>query len=229
MGKSKKELKRKDWAEDRQPWDRQPRETQKAYEAFMVYVRLPYETIAGVATGVTRSEREVGRKLGKSHTLINRWARQWGWTPRADAYDLEMQRVEHEERKQKHRAWIRKAEGNLSGVRDEAHEIYQLLFERAKAMLESPLYITTEEVEETDTGEVVVRTVMPAGWNFSTIPRLVQAMIQMAAITTATGGDWDALVKLIDYEALTDEQIERIAGANGPEEIISALIGKGTP
>lgn len=223
MSKSQKQLRRKDWAEDRQPWEKQPGETAKAYEAFMVFVRLPYETVAGVASGVTRSEREVGRKMGKSHTLINRWARQWGWIARADAYDLEMQRVEHEEQVARHRAWVKQAGQNLSGVRDDAQMIYKLLFERAAAMLQSPLYITTEE--EVEDEDVVVKTIMPAGWNFNTIPRLLHAFVQMAAITTAQGGDWDALTKLIDYEALTDEQIERIAGANGPEEIIRALIG----
>ena len=52
-----------------QPWERQPRETSKAFQAFCVYRDLRAE----------RSYVRVAQQLQKSHTLIGRWAQKYRW------------------------------------------------------------------------------------------------------------------------------------------------------
>lgn len=63
--------------EDIRPWDRQPGETSKAYEAFVVYRDM----------GAERTVRSVAERLGKSGTLIAGWSSKNGWVPRAAAFD----------------------------------------------------------------------------------------------------------------------------------------------
>jgi len=63
--------------ENIKPWDRQQGEGRRAYEAFCIFRDL----------GEGRSLPKVTQKLTKSRTLINRWARQFDWQRRADAWD----------------------------------------------------------------------------------------------------------------------------------------------
>ncbi len=66
------------------PWERLPRESRQAYGAFGLYRDMgPHE----------RSHVKVGRELGKSVTLINRWSSHWSWVKRADAWDAEQERI----------------------------------------------------------------------------------------------------------------------------------------
>ena len=56
-------------------WERQSGETFKAFEAFVVYRDME-----------KRSYKEVGQKLGKSKTQIEKWARKYFWQERILAY-----------------------------------------------------------------------------------------------------------------------------------------------
>lgn len=82
-----------------EPWDRQPRETDKAYEAFRAYLEL----------GPARSTANVARALGKSKTLTDRWCSRWQWVRRAAAWtdqesrtktDAHMDEIERRTRRQ---------------------------------------------------------------------------------------------------------------------------------
>ena len=66
------------------PWERQPGETEKAYEAFLIYKNL----------GPGRTFKSVADKLQKSYTLIRRWKEQGEWESRAADYDRENERKE---------------------------------------------------------------------------------------------------------------------------------------
>lgn len=59
------------------PWDRQPGETSKAYEAFSIYRDM----------GAERTVRLVAEALNKSGTLIAGWSGKHNWVDRAAAYD----------------------------------------------------------------------------------------------------------------------------------------------
>lgn len=63
--------------DDTRPWDRQPGETSKAYDAFVAYRDM----------GGDRSYAKVARQLGKSTTLLDRWGRQNDWPSRTAAWD----------------------------------------------------------------------------------------------------------------------------------------------
>lgn len=65
-----------------EPWERQPKETAKAYEAFCVYRDM-----------VQRSYSKVAEKLQKSETIIGRWGRTYDWRKRAAAWDEELDRI----------------------------------------------------------------------------------------------------------------------------------------
>lgn len=67
---------------DSKPWERQKGESEKAYEAFSIYLNL----------GVVRTITEVVKKLEKSRTLIDRWKVRYDWTDRVREYDNDQQR-----------------------------------------------------------------------------------------------------------------------------------------
>lgn len=62
---------------DLDPWDRQPRESSKAYEAFVIYRDM----------GADRTTRSTAEALTKSETLIKEWSSKHGWVERAAAWD----------------------------------------------------------------------------------------------------------------------------------------------
>jgi len=58
-------------------FDRQPRESSKAFAAFQTYVEL----------GLERSHAVVAEKYGISRRMIHKWAKKFGWTERIAARD----------------------------------------------------------------------------------------------------------------------------------------------
>lgn len=64
------------------PWDRQPGEGQKPYEAFCAYRDM----------GDERSTRKVAQALSKSASLISRWSSTYNWVARIAAWDDEIAR-----------------------------------------------------------------------------------------------------------------------------------------
>lgn len=69
------------------PWERQPNETPKAFDAFSVFRDLDPQTRSGVI---------VAERLGKSYSLMQKWSQKYGWVSRAAAYDEERDRVKRE-------------------------------------------------------------------------------------------------------------------------------------
>lgn len=64
------------------PWDRNDTDTDKSFEAFVVYRDL----------GPARTYTEVSRKLHKVPSLIKRWSYQHDWRKRVKAYDADKAR-----------------------------------------------------------------------------------------------------------------------------------------
>ncbi|MBA4148493.1 MAG: hypothetical protein H0X66_10305 [Verrucomicrobia bacterium] len=69
-----------------QLFEQQPKESAKAFEAFSVYLNL----------GAERSLSAVGRKLGKSVGLMERWSSRYGWPERVQAHGAHLAIVERE-------------------------------------------------------------------------------------------------------------------------------------
>lgn len=68
------------------PWERQDRETPKAFEAFCVYRDM----------GTDRSASKVATIVGKSYSLMQQWSQKYGWVDRAAAWDDEQDRIKRE-------------------------------------------------------------------------------------------------------------------------------------
>lgn len=69
------------------PWDRQQKESAKAFEAFSIYLNL----------GSERSITKVAQELNKTRALIGRWSSEWGWQERVRAWDNHLQREAHKD------------------------------------------------------------------------------------------------------------------------------------
>lgn len=66
-----------------EPWERQPEESTRAFEAFQMYRDM----------GVSRNLKAVASKLDKSVALIGRWSTEKSWVKRCEAWDNEQDRV----------------------------------------------------------------------------------------------------------------------------------------
>jgi hypothetical protein len=97
------------------PYERQDGESKQAFEGFVVYRSL----------GLTRNLRDVGRKIGKNHSLIKRWSSQHNWVERAQAFDNEMDK----------RAILENAQLRKQMVKDHA-EVSRQLLQKVKVAIE---------------------------------------------------------------------------------------------
>lgn len=77
--------------EELQAWERQPRETEKAWIAFQLYRDAPYAGDAGIGA---RTQRLVTERLypSRNPTItrvreVAHWSTQWRWIDRCTAYD----------------------------------------------------------------------------------------------------------------------------------------------
>ncbi len=68
---------------DREPWEIQENESDKAFEAFTRYRDM----------GASRSVRKVAQSLGKSETLISEWSSKYEWVKRVREWDNEQDRI----------------------------------------------------------------------------------------------------------------------------------------
>lgn len=72
-----------------EPWERQPKESLKAFEAFATYRDM----------GSDRTVRKVARAVNRSVTLIGRWSSEHKWVERVTAWDAEQDRLNREEQR----------------------------------------------------------------------------------------------------------------------------------
>lgn len=78
------------------PWERQPEESDPAWEAFLVFRDLPFTPYKDEdgrdQPGRPRSQREAARRVGKYRSLIDKWATKHAWQARARAHDADLDR-----------------------------------------------------------------------------------------------------------------------------------------
>jgi hypothetical protein len=68
------------------PFEKQPRESAKAFAAFSLYL----------SQGADRSTAAVAKELAKSEQLVRRWSAKFGWTDRVAAHAAHLAIVERE-------------------------------------------------------------------------------------------------------------------------------------
>lgn len=74
------------------PWNMQPGESSRAYEAFEVYRNMPPKCLTlGVVPG--RSIDRAAAELGKPVSLLWRWSARHRWVERVRAFDAEAARL----------------------------------------------------------------------------------------------------------------------------------------
>lgn len=70
-----------------EPWERQPKESAQAFEAFAMYRDM----------GVSRSIRKVAHNLNKAVTTLAEWSSKHEWVKRVAAWDAEQDRIARNE------------------------------------------------------------------------------------------------------------------------------------
>ena len=109
------------------PFEQQAGESDKAFAAFSVYLSL----------GVERSLAEVGRRLGKSMALLERWSARWRWVERVRAHGAHLALVEREASEALARGvsaeWLRRQQA----VRETEWQMHEACIAAAKRALKA--------------------------------------------------------------------------------------------
>jgi hypothetical protein len=112
-------------AKARMAFEQQPKESDKAFAAFSLYLSM----------GPQRSLEQVANKLAKCSRLIKNWSSKYGWSDRVGAYVSHLATVE----RQATEALVRcKAAGWLArqqGLREEEWELHEKCIAAAKKAL----------------------------------------------------------------------------------------------
>lgn len=140
------------------PWERQEKETVKAFEAFCVYRDL----------GKERSQEKTASQLSKSRQQIGKWSRLNNWVQRVEAWEEEQDRILRKEltkdigkMRKRHidvaQAMLIKAARALQRIPDDevkASDISRMV-ETASKLERLSRGDTSEVVEERDGGQAV--------------------------------------------------------------------------
>ena len=113
------------------PWERQPGETTRAYEAFVMYRDM----------GADRSLRKVVQKLGKNFTTIGEWSGKYKWVDRVAAWEQEQDRVNRQAQLDEIKK-MRKRHADLANA---------ILIKAAKALQRIP----DDDIKATDVSRMV--------------------------------------------------------------------------
>lgn len=73
--------------QERKPYDQQAGESEPAWQAFVAFRDL----------GPGRTVAAVGKTLGKSGNLVDRWCQRWNWRARAHRWDTDLDRQRRDE------------------------------------------------------------------------------------------------------------------------------------
>ena len=181
-------------------WERQPKESGKAFEALCVYLEM----------GPDRTLRAVARKLGKCDSQIKKWSTDWEWQARASAYQ-----DHHSRLRQKAMEAATIAEANEWHKREEEMRLSQ--YNQAKRwiakvdkLMEMPhARITSDTVEED--GKTIHRTIVnPVTCSLEGISKISErAHRQALEASRHEGCGWelgerrDEIWNVIDYEPKT--------------------------
>jgi hypothetical protein len=146
-----------------QPWERQPGESSRAYEAARLYFEM----------GPGRSLVAVGQKVGKSRGLIERWSARWNWRERAAGYDRHLAAIEMDARRQAFAEEAERWAQRQADLREQEWEASRALLQRAHDMLAHPLTVMASDEEG--------RTLhQPARWSMKDVATFYELAFKLA-------------------------------------------------
>ena len=114
-----------------QPWERQPSDTTKSFEAFQAYRDM----------GKERSLRELARQLGKSNTIVGQWSVKHDWKRRIESWEAEQDRIK--------RADLMKG---IGAMRQRHAKIAESMLEKAAKALQQ---IPDDEIKASDISKMI--------------------------------------------------------------------------
>jgi hypothetical protein len=191
-------------------WEQQDSESAKAFAAFKVYRDLlpSKRSLAG------SWEAQKGVKKGTNLPgHFKRWYYNFEWASRARSYDLYHRQLEEEARAEAQRETAKKWAERVEEQREDEWDLRTKLVGKANLMLAFPLSET--KIEEGVDGQEV--HIHPAQWRFRDVATLLLTISKVGRL--ATGQETDRILE-INWESLSDEQLQMIANGADPDTVI---------
>ena len=185
------------------PFEKQPRESDKAFAAFSLYLSL----------GAERSTREVGKQLGKSEGLIERWAAKFDWRSRVAAHGAHLAVVERDAIEAAARSKAAEWESREQKLRETEWAMHEQAIAAAKRGLDA--YMAREKVYA----------------NLADIARMLEIASKLGRLATGLGTDGDRR-RGDDLPAVRVEvrvALEKIYGEPLPGEVVDVEVVGGEP
>lgn len=175
-------------------FEQQPRESDKAFAAFSLYLSL----------GPERSTRTVGKQLGKSEGLIERWAAKFDWRSRVAAHAAHLAVVEREAIEAAARSKAAEWEKREQQLRETEWTMHERAIAAAKRGLDA--YMERDKVYA----------------NLADIARMLEIASKLGRLATGLGTDGDR-GKGDDLPTMRVEvtvALEKIYGEPLPGEVV---------
>ena len=175
-------------------FEQQPRESDKAFAAFSLYLSL----------GPERSTAAVAKKLAKSEQLVRRWSAKFGWTERVTAYSTHLAVIEREAIEATARGKAAEWESREQKLRETEWAMHERAIAAAKRGLDA--YMEREKVYA----------------NLADIARMLEIASKLGRLATGLGTDGERR-KDDDLPTVRVEvtvALEKIYGEPLPGEVV---------
>ena len=185
------------------PFEQQPRESAKAFAAFSLYLSL----------GPERSTREVGKQLGKSEGLIERWAAKFDWRSRVAAHATHLAIVEREAIEVAARGKAAEWQSREQKLRETEWAMHERAIEAAKRGLDA--YMSRDKVYA----------------NLADIARMLEIASKLGRLATGLGTDGERRNgdDLPTMRVEVTVALEKIYGEPLPGEIVDVQVLPAVP
>lgn len=185
------------------PFEQQPRESNKAFAAFSLYLNL----------GPERSLATVAQELHKSVTMLGRWSAKFDWPARVAAHGAHLAVVEREAIEAAARSKAAEWESREQSLRETEWAMHERAIAAAKRGLDA--YMEREKVYA----------------NLADIARMLEIASKLGRLATGLGTDGERR-KGDDLPAMRVEvtvALEKIYGEPLPIEVVDVEVARALP
>lgn len=167
------------------PWEQLPKETDKAFHQFKIYlnlapprsIRKAYWAYKGVDPLPAGEEPSHVRSLASKHR----------WHARAEAWTRHNERVKHEAKLDESRKAAVKTEKKRADLREREMTLAVLLMDKVEQMLQVPILsikeTITEKVDDDGRAIVIKNIIHPAKWRMSDVAKLLDIASKVARLS----------------------------------------------